>query len=330
MIAPPVHRPGLKTWSALMGSRKRPSEYEVVSYKLHYRTRNAHAAYEQSPELAMNQWYRTHVTGSPLQHPDWDSFRDPDEVTYRAYCAMQDGQEQYVDELLNEHDARGHDANLPAAWVETLAAAYTPGRYMLAALQMSLAYLVQTAPASTITNCAAFQEADQLRWLSRLAYRTRELANAHPGLGFGEAERRVWETAPQWQGFRELLEKTLATFDWGEGFVAVNLVAARAVDAAFVTGLGHAARDQGDTLAAMLLDNQAKDSQRARRWTAALVKQALEVEANREVIQGWLDKWTPLADRAIETYCAGLPGGGEAAETAKASCAAFRAGLELA
>jgi len=47
-----------------------------------------------------------------------------------------------------------------------------------AALQMNCAYALQVAPASTITNCLAFQEADAVRWLSRVAYRTRELANA--------------------------------------------------------------------------------------------------------------------------------------------------------
>lgn len=323
-------RPGLKTWSALMGSRKRPSEYEVVSYKMHYRNRNPEAPYEQSPELEMNQWYKKHVFGSPLQHPDWDSFRDPDEITYRAYCTMQDGQEQYVDGLLNDHDANGHDKSLSAEWVDKLATLYTPARYMFSALQMASAYVVQIAPASTVTNCAVFQEADSFRWLSRIAYRTKELSNAYPDKGFIENERRMWEEAPEWQGFRELLETVLATFDWGESVVALNVVALRAVDAAFVHQLAHAARAQGDTLTAMLCDNQNRDSQRSRRWTAALVKQCLDVEANRAVIQGWLEKWVPLSDRAIDAYCAGLPNGAEAAEKAKAETAAFRAELGLA
>ncbi len=109
MSAETHHRPGLKTWSALMGSRKRPSEYEVVSYKLHYRNRNPEAPYEQSPNLRMNEWYKKHVFGSPAPASGLGPpFRDPDEVTYRAYCTMQDAQEQYVDGLLNAHDQNGH------------------------------------------------------------------------------------------------------------------------------------------------------------------------------------------------------------------------------
>lgn len=318
-------RPGLKTFSTFLGARKRPSEYDVVTYKLHYRARNPDAAYEQDPESMMNRWYKRHVVGSPLRHDDWDAFRDPDQVTYRGYNTMQDGQEQYVDELLDEHDANNHDAGLPADWVKRLAAVYTPGRYLMTAVQMASAYVVQMAPASTITNCAAFQEADAFRWVSRIAYRTRELANHHPGQGFAADERRQWEQGAAWQGYRELLEKVLATYDWAENLVALNLVALRAIEEGFVRQLAQAARAKGDTLTAMLSDNHAKDLDRSRRWSAAFAAHALQNEANRAVIDGWLAKWMPLAEKAVTTYCAALPAAADAAARAKASLQAFRA-----
>ena len=52
----------------------------------------------------MNLWYKKYVNASPLQHADWDSFRDPDQITYRGYNTMQDGQEQFVDQLLEYED----------------------------------------------------------------------------------------------------------------------------------------------------------------------------------------------------------------------------------
>lgn len=322
-------RPGLKTWSVLSGARKRPSEYEILTYKLHARTRNPEAPYEQDPGTMMNTWYKTYVVGSPLKHPDWDAFRDPDQVTYRAYTTLQDGQEQYVDGLLNDANENGLDARLPLAWVATLAKLYTPLRYVMGAGQMASAYLVQTAPASTITNAAAFQEADYYRWISRLAYRARELANAHPEAGFARDERTHFETLPAWQGLRELIEKALIAYDWGESFFAFNVVAARAVDEACLRQLGLAARRHGDTLTAMLNDNALRDAARSRRWTAALVKQALEVEGNKAVIAGWLEKWVPLADTAMTAFCAGLPDSLGAGAEAKAACAAFRRELAL-
>jgi toluene monooxygenase system protein E len=321
--APPSTRPGLKTWSALAGARQRPNEHEVLTNQLHARTRNPAAAYEQSPDSSMNQWYQQHVVGSPLQHGDWDSFRDPDQLTYRAYTTMQDGQEAYVDGLLDDHANNAHDAKLTPAWVATLSALYTPGRYLMAISQMISAYLVQTAPASTITNCAAFQEADQLRWLSRIAYRTRELANSYPSVGFGELERASFERAAEWQGFRRLLENAMVAYDWGECFFAFNVVAARAIDAAYLRELGASSRLHQDTLTAMLIDNQLKDSARSCRWTAALVKHCLTVPENAAVIAQWLEKWVPLANSAIDSFCTALPDSARAAQSAKENCRTF-------
>lgn len=323
-------RPGLKTWSALAGNRKRPSEYEVVSYKLHYRTRNPEAPYEQDPNTYMNQWYIRNVVRSPLQHPDWDSFRDPDQVTYRAYTTMQDGQEQFVDELLSDHAANQHDLSLNTGCIDRLEKLYTPGRYLMATLQMASAYLVQIAPASTVTNCAVFQEGDSFRWLSRIAYRTKELANQFPDRGFARDERKQWETAPAWQGFRKLMEHVLVAYDWGESFCALNMVAMRAIDEAFVRQFSKAARANGDNLTAMLVDNHMKDCERSRRWTAALVKTALERAENKEVFARWLEKWVPLGNEAIDAFCSALPNGDKAATDAKAASAQFRKNLGFA
>jgi toluene monooxygenase system protein E len=306
-------QPGLKTWSTFSGTRRKPSEYEVVSVDLHSRTRNPEAAYELAPSLFMNAWYRQHVGGSVLQHPHWDGFRDPDELIYRRYTVAQDGHEDYVDGLLSEHAREQHDQKLEAPWRTFLRRFYTPARYPLHAIQMSSAYMVQMAPGSTITNAAVFQEADAYRWLSRVAYRTRELQIAYPDEGFG-AERASWEDDPLWQPWREMFEKVLATYDWGEHLFAMNAVAKLAFDEAFCRAIKPAARAVGDTLLAMLLDAQLEDVERSRRWTRALAGHALEHAPNRAALKGILERWMPLAERAVWSWCAALPEGGESAD----------------
>jgi len=296
---------GLKTWSALAGNKKRPSEYEIVTYKLLYRNRKPEAAYEQSPDSMMNQWYQKHVRDSPLQHPDWDSFRDPDQVTYRSYTTMQDAHEEYVDGLIRNHAANEHDAKLSAAWLRKLAMLYTPQRYLFSATQMAAAYVVQMAPSSTIVNCAAFQEADEFRWMSRVAYRTHQLSVRHAEYGFRKSEREHWEETPAWQGMRELVEKTLGTYDWAENLFALNVVTARAIDE-MLRQLARAANSNGDTLTAMLCDAQRRDSDRSRRWTTQWLKLAREHAPNETVLRQWHDKWNPLAEKAIQDYCAAL------------------------
>ncbi|MDE0389337.1 MAG: toluene hydroxylase, partial [Rhodospirillales bacterium] len=226
----------LKTWSHLAGKRRRPSEYEIVSTNLLWST-DDEMPWALSPDIDMNKWYLRYRNNSPLKHADWDAFRDPDEVVYRSYNVMQDGHETYVDGLLRDHAKNDHDAGLSADWVAALARLYTPSRYPLHCLQMGSAYLVQMVPASTIENCAMFQAADQLRWVSRVAYRTKELANTHADAGFVGGERKAWEEYPCWQGFRELLERVLVAYDWAEHFTALNVVAKPAFDEACIRQL---------------------------------------------------------------------------------------------
>lgn len=319
----------LKTWSYLSKNRRRPSEYEIVSAGLHFSTENPECPWELDPGIFMNEWFRTNREGSPITHEDWDGFRDPDEQVYRTYNIMQDGQENYIDGLMKEFDGLEHDQGLSAEWVDILSKLYTPGRYLMHGLQMASTYIAQISPASTITNCATFQAADSLRWLSHTAYRTKQLSQVWPDYGFVNNERNQWEDATHWQGFRELLEKALITYDWGEAFVAVNLVLKPAVDEAVLRQLTHTARRYDDTLLSFLIDAQLIDSDRSRRWSAALVKYALQNEANQEVLDEWATKWAPLGDAAIDAYCAAMPNSPTAADDAKRDAWGFRAGLGL-
>jgi len=313
----------LKTWSHLAGNRRRPSEYEIVSTNLHYHMDNPDNPWELDPNIDMAKWYRKYRNESPLKCDDWDAFRDPDQLIYRTYNLLQDGQETYVTGLFDQFNDRGHDEMLEPSWVPVLARFYTPGRYLFHTLQLGSAYIHQMAPASTITNCATYQTADSLRWLTHTAYRTKELSNTYSDAGFAEKEREIWENDPAWQGFRELMEKALIAWDWAESFVAINLIAKPAIEEATLTQLGLTARSNNDTLLGLLTQAQMRDAERHRRWSSALVKMALETEGNKAVLQGWIDKWLPLADAAIDAYCNELPDSPSAASDAKAATHAY-------
>lgn len=316
----------LKTWSHLAGQRRRPSEYEIVSTNLLWHTRNPGEPWDVDPEGFMSDWYRRYRNASPVHHDDWNAFRDPDELVYRTYNILQDGQEAYVDGLLEQYSGEEHDTSLSPAWTNVLATLYTPGRYLMHTVQMASAYLVHIPPASTIGNCAAFQAADAFRWVSRIAYRTKELALAHPDAGFGEGERRQWEQNPAWQGFRELMERALVAYDWAEAFLALNVVAKPAIDEAYLRQFAVSARRSGDTLLALLADAALRDSERSRSWTAALAEMML-LAGNQDVLQGWLAKWAPLGEQAVRQFCAELPENPEATEAALERTRAFRTQL---
>ncbi|GAB2180127.1 hypothetical protein DLREEDagrD3_03500 [Denitratisoma sp. agr-D3] len=320
----------LKTWSHLAGNRRRPSEYEIVSTNLHYSTKNPDAPFELDPNFPIAEWFKRHRNLSPVRHADWNAFRDPDEIVYRTYNLIQDGQETYVFSLLDQFSEREHDLSLSAEWAGKLARLYTPSRYLVHGIQMMSAYLSQMAPASTISNCATYQTADSLRWLTHVAYRTRELSKTFTASGFGIQERAIWEGDAAWQGFRELIEKALITWDWAESFVVLNLIVKPAMEEAVLRGLGNAAKHEGDTLLGLLADAELLDAARHRRWATALVEFAATSEGNRPRIQQWVDKWLPLAERAIDAYCGPLPDGAATAASAKERVLAFHRSCGLA
>jgi toluene monooxygenase system protein E len=316
----------LKTWSHLASARKRPTEYEIVSANILWNTPNSKLKWTQGAETPIVKWRSKNRNESPIKHDDWNAFRDPDQLVYRTYNLMQDGQETYVDGLLNEYSSNQHDLSLSTAWLETLGRAYTPMRYVVHATQMALGYLVALAPSSTIANPLMFECSDQLRWLSRIAYRTAELAKAHPDLEFAKAERKRWEGDPMWEGFLELTERALVAWDWNEAFLVVHMVLKPAIDEAIIRQFGQASRTTGDLLTGMLLDAQFVDSERSRRFGSAVVRFLCENESynNRKTMNEWLRKWIPLGDRAIDGFCTVLENGDTAAEAAKAKMREFR------
>lgn len=293
---------GLKTWSALGELRRKPSEYDIVTYDLHYHAKRK-PPFELSPEAPLNQWYGRYRDGSLFQASDWNRFRDPAQMVYRKYNLIQDEQETYLDELFDEFERLGHDARLGRPWLNFLRRAWGPWRFAGHGLQMTAAYLGQIAPSSSISNCAFFQAADELRRVQRSAYRLKQLDLAYPEQGFGRDDRAIWEQDPHWQPLRELIERLLVAYDWGECFTALQLVVKLMVDELSLVQMGELARANRDDLLAMFNDNLFLDSARSREWAAALTAYALgEQPENGKLLRDWVAKWRPLARRAVDTF----------------------------
>ena len=290
----------LRTWSGFGQVRRKPSEYEIVTHDANYTTRkNRTSALESNPTTPVNMWYLTYRDRSPLSAEDWNGFRDPDEITYRKYVTLQDEQETVVEGILDEFGKVNHDANLSPQWLHVLATVFTPMRFPAHVIQMMQAYLGQVAPSSYITNCAAFAAADQLRLVSLVAYRTRQLQIAHPHVGFATGERKIWETHPDWQPTRRALETALITYDWGECLTAVNLVLRPTLSEILLRQLGIVADANRDQLTWLLLSHLTIDAERNARWSAALARYAIaQRPENAAVIRRWVQRWTSRADEA--------------------------------
>jgi toluene monooxygenase system protein E len=289
----------LRTWSRLGNLGRIPTEYEIVTHGMNYTTSRP-TALEAGPHTFGNRWIAEHRDAVAVRVDSWDGFRDPDEITYRKYNKHQDAAEAFVDQALAEYgERRDIDRGHSARWLEALGVLLTPQRYPVHGLQMVAAYVAQMAPSSYITNAAAFQAADELRRVQRIAYRTRQLDLAHPALGFGRTERKTFETHERWQGVREAIERLLVAFDWDEAFTALELVIKPAYDEIFLRQLAEVCRRAGDELDALVLDGLWQDTERARRWSTALARFALSRADNRGAFARHLERWRPLASNLL-------------------------------
>jgi toluene monooxygenase system protein E len=321
-----------RTYSTFGDVRRMPSEYEIVTHQQNWTLRqNRTSTFEQNPSSAANLWFLTYRENSPLKAENWDAFRDPDALTYKAYVTLQSDAETKVQGVLEAHAGTVLD---PGS-VALLGQLFTPSRFLCHGFQQVEAYIGYMAPSSYITTAAGFATADFLRRVTTIAYRTRELQIANPDSGIGSAERTLWESGEEWQPARKAIEYALVSYDWAEAFTALNLVLAPTLDDVLLTQLGQVARARGDELTWLVTGFLAQDSRRRGRWSRALADLAVaQRPENRAVFGKWVARWSALADDAalgLGAILTAAPGSGvtatEVAAHARAAREEFLAGL---
>jgi toluene monooxygenase system protein E len=153
-----------------------------------------------------------------------------------------------------------------------------------------------------------------MRRIQRLAYRLRQLQVAYPT--FGDAARETWQEDPMWQPLREVIETLLVTWDWGEAFVALDLVLKPAVDELFMTHVGRLAREVGDDVLERLFYSLNEDCAWHRAWSQTLVRVAVrDTPGSAAVVEGWVERWAPRVSRAVAAFAPifdTLPAAGDA------------------
>ena len=231
----------------------------------------------------------------------WEKFRDPRETTYTKYTEIQRDKEIFVDGVLEEIDSSGYDGRLSPGWLHVLSSVFAPLRYPGHGLQMVASYIGQMAPSGRIVITATLQAGDEMRRVQRIAYRARQLQRIYRG--FASDSKARWQTDPLWQGLRMAVENLLICYDWAEAFVALNLVLKPLVDELFMNHLSALALREDDYLLGQIFYSLNEDCRWHREWTQALTRMAMEDNAgNSGIIQGWIEKWHPLAMRAVQAF----------------------------
>ncbi|MEM1615124.1 MAG: toluene monooxygenase [Pyrobaculum sp.] len=295
------------TWPMLEKKigRKRPSEYQAVSYALSYWSPDPNSPtyrylgtpFELGTDYHIQKWYiyfrdRSPLVSAVVQGGGWHDYHDPHELVYWKYNTMMDEEETFVDRLLEQIVATKHDTKLSEELLKFYRDYYDPLRFVWHAMQMHCAYLSQMAPTSTVLNIFTFMAMDYLRRVQRIAQRVKMLDIVYPEFGFGRAGRRQFEEDPHLQPTRQVLEQMLVAYDYTEALASFALAVKPALDAIYLSGFAKLAELNGDRYLGQIHLSFLKDSQRHRDQLVALFKYAFEkAPSAKDVVRGIADRW---------------------------------------
>jgi toluene monooxygenase system protein E len=281
-----------RTYWHLEGRGRVPQSYDIKTSRLLYHP-------ERGFEVPTpgGDWLTRHALHSRLR-ARFVQFRDPSELTYTRYVERRAEQEAFVEQLLAGAEAPGGDDRLADDWFGVLEAVLPVLRYPSQALHMLAAYVAHLAPESRVVVAGAFQAADELRRLECWCRRMRQLQLRRAE--FGRGAREQWQTHAAWQPLREVLERLLVTYDFGEALVALNLVVKPALDELFMVGFAELGLERGDHLLSQLARALYRDCQWQQNWTRALIECAYaEAEDNRALVAEWCARWWPPTQAAL-------------------------------
>lgn len=283
---------------------RRLSEYEAVT------------CYAQPDPTAFDKegWFLRTPEGrvaweqssTALVHPHWFDFRDPAQQWQRTYVRMQAEQERSIERLCQDEGANGGISDMDPVWLDQIVQKhYRVWSYFEYAVFRAFAPAQREALSDTLGNVLCFEAVDRVRHAQAIVIYLMELEDNIDGF-IDHGSKDIWLNDPMYQPLRLLAEKLmLETPDWAEVGFATNLVLDPIVSE---IGLSQLVRRfapfHGDTITPFIIGTVERDRRRNRDWTDAMVKMVTAddvpaAEANLNVLQGWIDKWMPLALDAV-------------------------------
>ena len=257
-----------------------------------------------------------HDASTKLASTDWFAFRDPAQTWERSFYQDGSAREREIESAV----AHGRDARLfedfSEEWVQALRDVLQVPSFVSHGLWLATATLTRDCLSDSITHCLAFTAAMYQRHAQALVLYAMDLEPALGEMPVGPAKDRFLEDEA-WQPTRRYLERLRTITDWGEIIVAANLVFEPLVNRLLRREmLIRPAGANGDSITPGVLRGAEHEGEWIESWSAALVRFAVEDaehgEANRAVVQAWLDEWVPEAReaaRALAPVFEAMPGG---------------------
>jgi propane monooxygenase small subunit len=240
--------------------------------------------------------------GKDFQWPahGWHEFRDPNEeweMTIYRYGA--NVVRQVNQNIENARNAKAFEQWTPnwVTFVERNVGAWMHIEHILGLYVF--AQCNRSGPTNMHNTAMAVNSAHKIRFAQDLALYNLTPSEEIPDFD-GAAHIEAWNSAPEWQGARKVVEAiTAVQDDWGESIFAANVVFEPLVGELFRSHLvQQCAAGNGDFVTPTIMGAGEYDySQRDLRWTMAcfgpLTRDREFADHNKAIMQGWLADWVP-------------------------------------
>lgn len=249
------------------------------------------------------EWYLLRVDGrtlwdadsTRLKCDDWFAYRDPAQHWQRTYVRQQEQQETSVARVTEDAGLDGALAALDPRWVrDVLCGHYRAWSFFDYAIFRTLAPAQREALSDTLGNVLVFQSFDHLRHAQDVVIYLVELENYHTAVD-DAAGKRQWLEAAEYQPARKLAEDIMATTDWGELMVGLNLVVGPYLQRMAVSDLvRRMALPNNDPVASHIVMTAERDRRRNLAAAESFTRMMCEgphAGHNRAVIADWLANW---------------------------------------
>ena len=242
---------------------------------------------------------------------NWHAFLDPNEeweqTIYRNNAAVV----HQVDLCLrNAKRARVYDG-WNTSWLKFVERHLGAWMHAEHGLGLHVFTLIQrSAPTNMINTAVAVNAAHKLRFAQDLALFNLDLSEeVGASKGFdGQAHKEVWQSAPEWQPTREVVERLTAVEDWCELLFATNIVFEQLVGQLFRSELVmQIAARNGDYITPTIVGTGENDYDRDLGYTRnlfrILTRDEKFGESNKALFADWMSIWVPRcldAARALQ------------------------------
>lgn len=256
------------------------------------------------PDAAVSREVRTpDPSGTALASGDWQAFSGPSPRWARSIERMERESEARVTAAVGEVMRGETFSDVDRRWLAFLQQNMPVAAFAFNECGRILESMSRRSPEGPIADGLGLQAAMQYRQAQSIVLYIADMEQRMGAMPMLAARTR-WRTDRQWLPAHHFLEQAATCADWGESLVAVNVC--------FEPLLGQLLRREfamrrgpvyGDVVTPTVAETGQAEFALTRRWTVAairfLVTDEDHGEANRALLQGWVDRQLPPAIEAM-------------------------------